>query len=476
MRNTLTNFTLTTLAIVVSTQCLSANSDAEAWVSSVNPGFTDQFKNSDPSTVPNYTEGVTYSDDPQTIKQESLKDSQTDEAAQLIYSLGRKPDIKSENWFQNASDITDDPTSVIDLGDTGYTDCDEITQPGGEYNTEESCTITAIPETRSCSYGPEVEVDSHYLYECMKQRDMTNETCSVGREIDVTQNHNYACRQGEDVYSKMCQKTLDVKVEKALYSYTPTAICTFQSSQFNPYGLDTKYLSLAKGTYFAFKDRQVNPYVYSYRKPANSCTVYEKRSSSYDAGSWKAIFSGAESVGCRAGDSLWDDGLCHSNEPVQFTNALESCTASSYANGVCVSQPVWVSDYIYSTNKSAARYAFENGYGSNSVTWALRNGSNAYYYVEFKTKPREGTTYTASLVGSSSGYPSSATVKWGAARGSLGPRTTLASVSIYLSKEEATAATVTCNGSQLISGTKMCATLNTVPETKITDTWVESCQ
>lgn len=251
MRSTLTNFTLTTLAIVVSTQCLSANSDAEAWVSSVNPGFTDQFKNSDPSTVPNYTAGVTYSDDPQTIKQESLKDSQTDEAAQLIYSLGRKPDIKGESWFQNASDITDDPTSVIDLGDTGYTDCDEVSQPGGEYNTEESCTITAISETRSCNYGPEIEVDSHYLYECLKQRDMTNETCTIGREIDVNQNHNYTCQKGEDVYSKSCQKNLVVTVEK-----TPVFTCETHVTE------DCRYQKMGSSLKYGVKSSTAGAYLY----------------------------------------------------------------------------------------------------------------------------------------------------------------------------------------------------------------------
>jgi len=192
---------------------LAVNSAAEQWVNSVNGGFTSDFKSSEPTIVPNYEDGVTYSDDPDTIKSEALKESQTNEGAQLIYSLGRKPDISDQEWFKDASDITENPSSVIDMGDGGYTDCEEVTTPGDSYSTTESCTQTVVPESRTCSYGPEIEVDSHYLYECMKERDTTDQTCNVGRVIDVTQSHNYGCKVGEDFYDKVCQKKLVVTVK-----------------------------------------------------------------------------------------------------------------------------------------------------------------------------------------------------------------------------------------------------------------------
>jgi len=190
----------------------AANSAAEQWVDSVNGGFTNDFKGSEPTIVPNYEDGVTYSDNPDTIKSEALKESKTNDGAQLIYSLGRKPDISGEDWFQNASDITENPSSVIDMGDGGYTDCEEVTTPGDSYSTTESCTQTVVPESRTCSYGPEIEVDSHYLYECKKERDTTDQTCNVGRVIDVTQSHKYGCNVGEDFYDKTCERKLTVAV------------------------------------------------------------------------------------------------------------------------------------------------------------------------------------------------------------------------------------------------------------------------
>ena len=212
----MTRYTVSLLA-VCSTALFShahaANSAAEQWVDSVNGGFTNDFKGSEPTIVPNYEDGVTYSDNPDTIKSEALKESQTNEGAQLIYSLGRKPDISDQEWFKDASDITENPSSVIDMGDGGYTDCEEVTTPGDSYSTTESCTQTVVPESRTCSYGPKIEVDSHYLYECHKERDTTNQTCNVGRVIDVTQSHNYGCKVGEDFYDKTCDKKLIIDVK-----------------------------------------------------------------------------------------------------------------------------------------------------------------------------------------------------------------------------------------------------------------------
>lgn len=211
--------------LCISPISLAVNSDAQNWVDTVNPSFTQQFKSAEPSTVPNYTDGVNYSDDPETIKRESLKDSQTDEAAQLIYGLGRKPNVKDDSWFQDATNITTDPTSVIDMGDAGYTDCEDVSTPGGEYNSTESCTITSIPETRSCSYGHQIEIDPHYIYDCNNEVDITNESCSVGRKIDVTQTHNYECNIGKDVYEKSCQNKLVVS--------TTNTYCRFEWTKYS---------------------------------------------------------------------------------------------------------------------------------------------------------------------------------------------------------------------------------------------------
>lgn len=449
----------------------SKNNQAEEWVDSVQNGFTEQFKNAAPNTVPNFQDGVSYSDDPETIKRESVKDSQTDEAAQLIYSLGRKPDIKSDKWFQDASSITDNPTSVVDLGDTGYTDCDEVTQPGGEYSSEESCTITAIPETRTCSYGPEIEVDSHYLYECKKLRDMTNETCAVGRLIDVTQSHKYNCRVGEDVYSKSCDKKLVVSVENIINKYLPYDYCTYSNTvsfydslkDGLPYNYDTYIGNEASHPLTPAPGSET---FYEIIKQSNSCSINAYRT--VDNSYISQLITGNKVHGCESGDSLGPDGYCYTDGAIEFSDAIPYCpNGGSLSNGSCVTQPSWIE--YFSATYSPSRFA---QYYPRSQLWTFIFENGAMYSARVPGAP-QGYNSPTSIGGGLYAKPG----KYVQSGDFFGEPVYWYSIMITNTpNSSSTLPSYKCgDGTSYYSGTT-CYSIKPPTEVKITEHWEDSCQ
>lgn len=483
-------------------------SDAEAWINSVGPGFTNDFKNSKPENLPNYQSGVTYSDNPQTIKQQSVSDSQTDEGAQLIYGLGRKPDVKGEKWFQDASNITSDPSTVIDTEDSGYTDCEEVTTPGDEYSSEESCTITAIPETRTCSYGPEVKVDSQYLYECNNELNTTNQTCSVGREIDVTQSHTYQCKVGEEVYQKSCDKKREVTVTFGVIKYEPSSYCEFPETQYSfNHALQTglsfeqqKWLELYHGVRESYDQKL---YFGAAIKLPNQCEVghvlyaYDRGHYGDDAGDGKEydklheiLVSGQKVEGCLKGDELAPDGFCYSEEAMNYTDPIARCPEGTLDGDECKVEPKWVTvHYPRSIATQINRWPNYTGLGylrSYSPTqpadplWLAYKDHNGLLFTgTIKANMQNAMSKIVTLTnGSQKMYARLAKLEWQGEQYDEGPRAwhTYYRISVSAHKNAAFIAPVYECGRDEYQVNSQCLSVLPPTEPIITEEWVETCK
>jgi hypothetical protein len=186
--------------------------ETETWVNDLSETTTAEFNASEPTLVPNYTEGEPntsqYNDN--NMADSATQASTSDDASRLIYSLGTKPDVTEQPWYKDATVITNDPSQIIDTTEGEYSDCETVTTPGDTYNTTENCTETELTETRTCARDQVLEVDANHYYECDKVRDTQTSDCNVGRTINVSQSHNYACRDGEVSYEKDCSETLNI--------------------------------------------------------------------------------------------------------------------------------------------------------------------------------------------------------------------------------------------------------------------------
>ena len=464
--------------VLVQSGAYAVDQDIKAWATNANNGLVDTFKVADPvDTVPNYTTDPTgnegYAADPNKMSSDAVTQSASDPGAELINGMPQKPNVSDDAWFQNASDITKDPTKVVDDLTGDYTDCEEVTRPGDSYTETKICTESLLPTTAECAEGRKLEVDANYLYECNKERQTTDGSCSVGRVIDVTQAHNYKCQEGRLSRTKRCNDSLQITVEKSQFKYPPQAMCSFSSSKYNTYGLDRKYLVIAKSTTFNYKGQSGSTWYKSYRKNGNTCKVYRDTSYYGSHTGWKYLFSGSEYHGCRPGDNLWDDGMCHSDTPIVYQSALPKCgSGTSLQNGGCVSQPAWILGYSKKSKGSQSRMSMFNSRGKDKMYWALNNGTGAYYYAEGSY--RLGSIATGSLKGSAPGYPSTAKMKAGKNR-TKPSYVTYGEVSILLSSQEVNAPTFTCNSGSLAPGSNMCQSNQGFLEYRIIDNWVYSC-
>ncbi|MCG9658640.1 hypothetical protein, partial [Vibrio mediterranei] len=132
-----------------------ASNETEDWVKDLQSDTEASFTVSTPDMVPPYVPGQPdngqYGSNPHSMATNASIEATTNEGAKVIYDLGGRPNVADEKWYQDATDITKDPSSVIDTTNGEYTDCEEVTTPGDTITTERGCTDTRISETRSCS-------------------------------------------------------------------------------------------------------------------------------------------------------------------------------------------------------------------------------------------------------------------------------------------------------------------------------------
>ncbi|MCG9661253.1 hypothetical protein, partial [Vibrio mediterranei] len=255
--------------------------------------------------------------------------------------------------YQDATDITKDPSSVIDTTNGEYTDCEEVTTPGDTITTERGCTDTRISETRSCSIGRDIDLDTNYLYECNVERSQVANVCEVGRVIDVTQSHKYKCRRGQGHFESTCTDKLEVTVEHSIKrKYKPIAICDYQTNDIlqtylnsGLYFIDSPILE-SSTTYGAHILGDRFPFFYLVQKPANTCDLnvytapyhYTTKTYSYHS----LLFSGTYNSRCENDDVLANDGYCYSKDAIEFTSPIASCPLGSLQNDKCIVEPAWV--------------------------------------------------------------------------------------------------------------------------------------
>lgn len=454
--------------------------DTKAWAEGISTQLNTTFGVADPNVVPSFTTEPTgnegYMNDPNQLASDAVTEAATDEAAQLIHGIPQKPDVANQSWYQNAHDITQNPKDELG-GLTGdYTDCVEVTTPGGSYSEIQTCTETATATTATCTSDLKIEVDSHHLYGCKKELNTTGETCSVGRVIDVTQSHRYSCQDGRLSRTKSCEDKLDITIERARFKYLPETMCRFTQEQYDTNKITSSYLEIPKSGRFDYAPTKESGQSMLNFKEGSSCSVQRTFVYYGGHGVTTELFTGAEFHGCRSGDSIWEDGYCHSEEPIEYVNALPECSEGELENGLCVAQPVWIEDYIFGSDVNDNRMA-SIGYGRTNIFWMLLDGSGAYYSFQSKTKSNHDTGFitTATLIGTAPGYPPTAQIKIGAF---VKPYAGLSfyRVAILLSTGETNVPTYTCNENlPPIPGTNMCASGVGYSEYRVVDTWSNSC-
>lgn len=194
-----------------------AEEDIKQWITDRNTIAIEDFKNEDPTALPNYpttsTGNESYRGNVQRMANDASSQATTDEGAELIYGVPNRPEFQDDGWYKDAQNVTANPSDYINTVDSEYTDCEEITSEGDTYTEIQACTESRISTTATCTQGRLLEVDADYLYTCNKERDVTEGSCFVGRKIDVTQSHRYSCEAGEKTRSKKCSDKLHVEVE-----------------------------------------------------------------------------------------------------------------------------------------------------------------------------------------------------------------------------------------------------------------------
>ncbi|MCG9657603.1 hypothetical protein, partial [Vibrio mediterranei] len=270
----------------------------------------------------------------------------TNEGAKVIYDLGGRPNVADEKWYQDATDITKDPSSVIDTTNGEYTDCEEVTTPGDTITTERGCTDTRISETRSCSIGRDIDLDTNYLYECNVERSQVANECEVGRVIDVTQSHRYKCNKGKSTVDKVCETTLSVKVTPGeQYKYKPYEHCTYSHTNFS---FDTALRTGMKNNeqhilgWTTGQDHLYHPF-HMILKPENSCDINTTLTNGTKV---QTILQGALSSQCLEGDELAPDGYCYREGSVNYSSPVPHCPNGNLQNNQCITEAVWVEDFV----------------------------------------------------------------------------------------------------------------------------------
>ncbi|RZQ33254.1 hypothetical protein [Vibrio vulnificus] len=482
MNITLFKTMVLTAAIVVtnSSAAPAIDQDTKSWVSGVNTQLNTTFNSADPNVVPSFSTNATgtehYMNNPNLMASDSVTEAATDEAAQLMRGIPQKPDVANEAWYQNAHNITKNPKDEIG-GLTGeYTDCVEVTTPGATHSEVQTCTETANTTTASCTSDLKIEVDSDHFYSCKKELNTTNENCTVGRVIDVTQSHRYSCQQGRLSRTKSCNDTLDVTIERARFKYRPQPICEFTNAQYQSNSISSSILSIPKSNRFDYSQIKDSSWVVSRYKKENSCSVYKQGKAIGSTFDEIYIFSGTEKYGCRTGDSIWDsDGMCHSDNPIEFTNALPECSESELRDGLCVDQPSWIYDFKKANSGRDGRLA-SYGWGSSGVLWALLDGSGAYYWWSKKKRINSGDIVVANLVGNAPGYPATAQIKVMDPRGSIDYGAAGFAVSILLSSGNINVPTFKCNSNRPPEpGSNMCSSSVGYSEYRIVESWNKTC-
>ncbi|EMQ2878500.1 hypothetical protein V9N52_003816 [Vibrio navarrensis] len=455
--------------------------DTKAWAEGISTQLNTTFGVADPNVVPSFSTEPTgnegYMNNPDQLASDAVTEAATDEAAQLIHGIPQKPDVANQSWYQNAHDITKNPKDELG-GLTGdYTDCVEVTTPGGSYSEIQTCTETATATTATCTSDLKIEVDSHHLYGCKKELNTTGETCSVGRVIDVTQSHRYSCKDGRLSRTKSCEDKLDITIERARFKYLPETMCRFTQEQYDTNKITSSYLEIPKSGRFDYATYNEGSATISTYKDGFSCSVLRIGTYYGNTSDPTIIFTGTEFHGCRSSDSIWEDGYCHSEEPIEYMNALPECTEGDLEDGLCVAQPVWIEDYIATGNYYNNRLA-SYGQGKTYMVWALLDGSGAHYIYEAKSKDYHvpGFEATVSLVGKAPGYPATAKMKMGQYATTMGPGIKIYRVSIFLSTGETNAPTYQCEENlDPIPGTNMCASGVGYSEYRVVDTWSNTC-
>jgi len=456
--------------------------DTAQWVTGVNSTSIDEFKTSDPTELPNYpttsTGNEAYLGNEVGMANDAATQATTDEGAQLIHGIPARPNVNNEQWYQNAQDVTANPSDYVDTVDADYTDCEEVTQEGDEYTETQACTVSRIGSTATCSQGRLLEVDASHLYSCNKELSTSNGNCSIGREIDVTQLHRYSCETGEKTRLKQCVETLDITVDKTIYKYPPQAICSFSEADYTNHDLDRNFLQIPKSTNFHFETQEFESGFAYYKKEPDSCSIYSRTYSYGIDSGFLFRFSGTESIGCRQDDDLWDDGLCHSNTPIELTPATGSCTDGDLDEDACIPEPAWVTEYRGPGYASTDIRAGRSGWGKVNMTWCLRDGSGACYIWQDKNRHKfiPGFTMTAALNKTVEGYPPTAQLRLGAAKGAWSHGIIGYAVSILLSSNEVNVPEYNCDSSSPpVAGTNMCHSMSGHPEFRINENWINSC-
>ncbi|HFQ4951254.1 TPA: hypothetical protein ACGUO9_004308 [Vibrio vulnificus] len=481
--------TMALTAAIVVTNSIAApaiDQDTKSWVSGVNTQLNTTFSSADPNVVPSFSTNATgtehYMENPNLMASDSVTEAATDEAAQLMRGIPQKPDVANEVWYQNAHNITKNPKDELG-GLTGeYTDCVEVTTPGATHSEIQTCTETANTTTASCTSDLKIEVDSDHFYSCKKELNTTNQNCTVGRVIDVTQSHRYSCQQGRLSRTKSCQDKLDVTIERARFKYQPQLLCEFTSTQYQSNNISSSIYTIPKSTQFDYSSLKNGSSVSFRYKKGNSCAVYKQERTLESSSDESLLFSGVERFGCRPEDDIWEsDGMCHSNTPMEFVNALPECTGGELRDGLCVDQPAWIDDYVPSNSFPKAR-AFmytQNipGHPPYMMIWALLDGSDAYYWA-LPTSPRInpehvgiiGSIYEARLAGIAPGYPSTAQLKIMEQKGND------YAIAILPASGDLNAPTFKCDRDlELESGSSMCKSVIGHSEYREIDTWSNTC-
>ncbi|MER0262662.1 hypothetical protein ABRZ80_20840 [Vibrio vulnificus] len=470
----------------ISMAASAIDQDTKAWAEGISTQLNTTFGVADPNVVPSFSTDPTgnegYMNNPDQLASDAVTEAATDEAAQLIHGIPQKPDVANQSWYQNAHDITKNPKDELG-GLTGdYTDCVEVTTPGGSYSETQTCTETATATTATCTSDLKIEVDSHHLYGCKKELNTTGETCSVGRVIDVTQSHRYSCQDGRLSRTKICEDKLDVTVERARFKYPPQLLCEFTETQYQSNDITSTIYAIPKSTQFDYSTLEEGSTVIFRYKKGDSCSVY-KQGRVFDSSLAESLmFSGVERFGCRPEDTIWEsDGMCHSNAPIEFTNALPECSESELRDGLCFEQPAWIYDFKSTKDFSKARAfmytGMMNGHPPYMMIWALLDGSGAYYWGTLgspRINPEHvgvtGSIYQAQLSKNVPGYPSTAQIKIMDNRGAD------YAISILPSNSEISAPTFKCDSDLTLEpGSNMCKSVIGYAEYRLIDTWSNTC-
>ncbi|PRQ65110.1 hypothetical protein, partial [Vibrio mediterranei] len=347
------------------------------------------------------------------------------------------------------------------------------------------CTDTRISETRSCSIGRDIDLDTNYLYECNVERSQVANECEVGRVIDVTQSHNYKCSIGKESFEQSCSDTLIVTVEHFITrKYHPVPYCEYTTSDpLNEYLKDGIYkpkgIILETSYNYGFvRNATRYPHFYEVKKLGGQCNIdvfvapfsASKQEYTYHS----TLITGTNKTRCKGDDVLASDGFCYSKEAIEFTSAIPHCTQGTFSNGKCFQEPAW-GEY-YSLDPNNAKYILIN---PNSTGWfdggmvAYTNNGLAYFMPTNFTKPN--IIYELEEI---SNRGPKIYYKLGNYKGKkYSGSTAYDSYSILVSNTKDPIITdpiYTCNGTQVDPSTR-CETINPPTETTITEEWVKTC-